>query len=94
MDVSTLEDWKSLLESNGIPPPLAAQYASILSDNGISSSDVLDLDKLSLENIGIKLLGHQLKILRLGRPKIKQEEASQAGKHHAEYKRPSAPASA
>ena len=94
MDVSTLEDWKSLLESNGIPPTPAAQYASILSNNGISSSNVLDLDKLSLENIGIKLLGHQLKILRLGRPIIKQEEASQSGEHHAEYKRPSASASA
>ena len=94
----TTEQWTELLTSIGIPASNAKTYTSEFVNNDITENDLINLDKTILqETINITSLGHQLKILRLGkksvenRSNIREADSTSKSENYA-YKSPSASA--
>ena len=65
---TTSDEWTDLLVSIGIPASNAKTYSSEFVKNDLSRCDIVDIYKAILqESINITSLGHQLKILCLGK---------------------------
>ena len=99
---TTSDEWTDLLVSIGIPASNAKTYASDFVKNDLTQCDIVDLDKATLrESINITSLGHQLKILRLGKQEettvsssnLRDADSTSNNEHKQTYKSPSAAAS-
>ena len=97
---ATEVEWTELLMCIGIPESSAKTYAATFVNNDITESDLIDLDKDTLkETMNISSLGHQLKIVRLGkRNELKSNvtvapDSTSDNEHTPVYKSPSASAS-
>ena len=60
-------DWATEFIKAGIPTSDASFYAAQFEKDSLTISDIPDLDKETLSSLKITTLGHQLKILRLGK---------------------------
>ena len=58
-------DWATTLIGVGIDVKTAKEYAKVLDDNCINDSNMEMLDKETLKELGIALLGHQMSILKI-----------------------------
>ena len=58
------EEWTTFLSATDIPPEDATRYSRLLVKASITGSIVDCLDKDTLHDLGIKVLGHKLAILK------------------------------
>ena len=65
MALRSKEEWIELLSSNGIPDDKSEEYANAFITNELCSEDIAELGRDGLKEIGISVLGHSMKILRL-----------------------------
>ena len=91
-------DWATEFIKAGIPTSDASFYAAQFEKDSLTLSDIPDLDKETLSSLKITTLGHQLKILRLGKDQHnvnsnKNSNNSPSESSTASYKCPSAAAS-
>ena len=92
-----LEQWTDLLTSIDIPEEDSRTYAAQFISNSITQDDLQDLDKETLIGMKITVLGHQLKIKRLGKNLSQQKQPMSPDSTStitSNYKSPSASASA
>lgn len=74
MSTSTASYWHKFFISAGIPPQSASAYAASFSQNRITSDMLPDLNKDYLKDLGVKLLGDVIAILKHAQ-KIQNEKA-------------------
>lgn len=68
--------WRSFLAEAGIKAPFVDQYAAMLHKNNVDESLLADLSPEYLKSIGIKSIGHQIRILK----RIKMTKGTKASK--------------
>ena len=67
--------WKELLETNGIPPDDATAYAGKFVADQLTGAELPDITKADLKELGITVLAHQIRIIKIGKQKIRKCES-------------------
>ncbi len=65
--------WKTLLESKGIPEADATTYSAQFVAEQLTGAELPDLTKDDLKDLGVTILAHQIKILRIAKPTNNQQ---------------------
>ena len=92
MALRSNEEWINLFIENGIPEDKSREYANVFVRNELCNEDVADLGRDGLKELGITVIGHSLKILRLTRSTSSNTAAGSSSNRAIKPKPPDPPA--